>query len=201
MRTHLTAAVAAIAAIAIALPATAQREQGQSPQDVKDRIKSTIEVPCPDSEGNEDRIVFHGDLQMWPPNHKYQDTLIEAIADDEDEQVTLTTTATHDEYVEPFTPTSEGDEPGAEEVGAGNTADDARPFFAGDTGSGHAATVHELRSERSGRGDGRTYTLDVTATFDGEECSATFEVEVPHDMRSHRAPAKEDRTGRTGPQG
>lgn len=199
MRFRATTAVASLAALAIALPATAQRQPGQSPQDVKSQDKDRVEVACPDGEGDPDLIVFHGDLTMWPPNHKYQDTLIEAVGDDGDESVTLTTRATHDEYVEAFTPGDEEDRPGEEEVGAGNTTDDARPFFATDSGTGTASTTHDLRSERSGRGDGRTYTIDVTATFDGEECTTSFAVEVPHDMRSSRAPAKEDKTGSTGP--
>lgn len=190
---------AAIATSLVAAPAAAQREKGQSPQDAKSQEKSTVTVECPDAEGNDDLIVFEGDLVMWPPNHKYQDLGVTAVADDADEEVTLTTTVTHDEYVESFTPTSPEDEEPEEEVGAGNTRDDARPFFAMDMGTGEASTSHDVRSERSGRGDGRTYTIGVTATFDGEECSTAFEVVVPHDMRSDKAPAAKDRTGSTGP--
>ena len=38
--------------------------------------------------------------------------------------------------------------------------------------------------KRSGRGDGRTYTLTADAVFDQtRNCSMTVEVTVPHDMR------------------
>ena len=73
--------------------------------------------------------------------------------------------------------------------------DDARPFAdSGMSADGSDVTTsHDLRSERSGRGDGRTYTITAIATFDGDECSTMFEVEVPHDMRSSNAPAKKDK--------
>jgi hypothetical protein len=42
----------------------------------------------------------------------------------------------------------------------------------------------EIRSERSGRGDGRTYTLTATAQFNVvQECTWSVDVVVPHDMR------------------
>jgi hypothetical protein len=190
---------AAVVTSLVAAPAAAQREKGESPQEVKSQEKSTVVVECPDPEGNIDQIVFEGDLKLWPPNHKYQDLSVTAVADDPDENVMLTTTVTHDEYVEEFMPTSPDDEEPEEEVGAGNTRDDARPFFAMDMGDGEAGTTHEVRAERSGRGDGRTYTVTADASFDGNECSTEFLVEVPHDMRSHKAPAAKDRTGSTGP--
>jgi hypothetical protein len=42
---------------------------------------------------------------------------------------------------------------------------------------------HQLRGERSGTGDGRTYTIDAKATFDNgiKSCEQTFTVTVPHD--------------------
>lgn len=199
MRLRTTTAMSLVAAMAIAVPATAQRDEGQSPQDVKSQDAETIVYDCEDSEGNQ--LIFRGDLQMWPPNHKYQDLDVTALdADGDGEQITLTTRVTHDEYVTDWMPASEDDEEPEEEVGAGNTSDDARPFFAMDSGTESVTNEHEVRSERSGRGDGRTYTIVADATFDQESCSQTWEVEVPHDMRSHRAPGKEDRIGSTGPE-
>ena len=199
MRINRSIILSTVVALAVAAPAAAQRDEGESPQDVKDQSKTEVPVSCND-EGEDNVIVFDGDLQMWPPNHKYQDLSVTAEDRDGDgDEITLTTTVTHDEYVEDFLPENEESEPGEEEVGAGNTQNDASPFFAADSGSSSVTTTHDVRSERSGRGDGRTYTINADATFDGDSCEATFEVEVPHDMRSYKAPAKDDKTDSTGP--
>lgn len=196
MRINRSIILSTVVALAVAAPAAAQRDEGESPQDIKSQEKSEIVVPCESG----DEIIFNGDLKMWPPNHKYQDLDVTAHDADEDgDEITLMTRITHDEYVEDFLPEDENSEPGEEEVGAGNTSNDASPFFAMDSGQDEVTNEHDVRSERSGRGDGRTYTILADATFDGEECSTEFTVEVPHDMRSHKAPAKEDKTDSTGP--
>lgn len=193
---HTSLLLSAAVALAVAAPAAAQRDEGESPQDIKDQGKEELVESCDSG----DEIIFSGDLKMWPPNHKYQDLDVTAHDADEDgDEIMLTTRLTHDEYVEDFLPEGEESEPGEEEVGAGNTQNDARPFFAMDSGQDEVTNEHEVRSERSGRGDGRTYTILANASFDGEECEAEFNVEVPHDMRSHKAPAKEDKTDSTGP--
>ncbi|HSE54908.1 MAG TPA: hypothetical protein VLB03_04205 [Nocardioidaceae bacterium] len=48
-----------------------------------------------------------------------------------------------------------------------------------------AVVPFQLRSERSGKGEGRTYDITADATFDNglKECSWTIQVVVPHDMR------------------
>ncbi len=67
--------------------------------------------------------------------------------------------------------------------GSGNTGDDVYPFADTDAGTGSAQTEHSVRSERSGRGDGRTYTITYEAQFGGgQPCIGTFTIEVPHDM-------------------
>lgn len=194
-----------IAAMAVALPATAQREEGESPQDVKDQSPSTVERECGDNS-----LVFTGDQKLWPPNHKYQDYLV-AVTDNEGDGLMVTTRITHDEFIVDFLPEDEEDQPGDEEQGAGNTQQDADPFFQMDTTTG--GTIEHparLRSERSGRGDGREYAFVITVEDGDDSCEydgragqddydPDFEIEVPHDMRSHRAPAKEDKTGSTGP--
>jgi hypothetical protein len=161
-----------------------------------------VTVQCLDGNGNVVGIVqYVGPLKMWPPNHKYQDISIVATAVDADDTASLATEGTHDEYTED----------GTEMNGAGNTDMDVSP--AADADGPHASsaeTGHSLRSERSGQGDGRTYTLDWQAQFNdadgdganngepygevvcgsadldmnGFEPSAdAFLVEVPHDMR------------------
>lgn len=161
-----------------------------------------VTVQCLDESGNVvGAVVYMGPLKMWPPNHKYQDISIVATAVDPDDEVTLSTEGTHDEFAED----------GTEMPGAGNTENDVDPAAdAAGPSAGTASTEHALRSERSGQGDGRTYTLDWQARFtdsdgDGADngepygevvCGSAdldttgfepnadaFLVEVPHDMR------------------
>ena len=59
------------------------------------------------------------------------------------------------------------------------------------SGTGSTTSALQLRAERSGKGEGRTYTINWTATFDNgsKSCSSTdegqtpFTITVPHDMR------------------
>lgn len=167
------------------------------PSLLKNKYESgETKVVCTDGNGNDvGEVVYGGPLKMWPPNHKYQPVTVTATAYDADDSVQLGTAGTHDEYAED----------GTEHNGAGNTDNDVNPAADSDGfNKTSAATAHELRSERSGRGDGRTYTLDWEATFrddDGGretvvcgsrdinedeaamEDRAAFQVEVPHDMR------------------
>lgn len=124
--------------------------------------------------GDDSTVTYVGPLKMWPPNHKYQPLTV-TITDDSGDSVTLATEGTHDEYAED----------GTEQNGAGNTADDVSPAAATASGEGTATTSHEARSERSGRGDGRTYSILYEATADNglTECVGEFTIEVPHDMR------------------
>jgi len=125
-------------------------------------------------------ITFDGATKLWPPNHKMQPVTITATAEDPDDEVTLTTNVSHDE---------EGLN------GAGNPALlDADPPMASDgPNEGSAQTGHDLRAERSGRGDGRSYIVHASATFTDADmddgygmvtCEEDFEVFVPHDMRN-----------------
>ena len=123
--------------------------------------------------GEKRTITYNGVLEMWPPNHKYRTGSITA-KDSDGGNVTLVTTGTHDEYLED----------GTELNGAGNTDNDTdiQPVD-GAMGDGEATTTHRLRGERSGRGDGRTYTLTAVATWeDGSTCEEEFTVTVPHDQ-------------------
>jgi hypothetical protein len=64
--------------------------------------------------------------------------------------------------------------------------DGSQNFMAAGTGSATAAL--QLRAERYGKGDGRTYTINWTAMFGQKKCSSSdsdqtpFVIEVPHDM-------------------
>lgn len=144
-------------------------------------------VECKDGNGERyGSITYNGPDKMWPPNHKYVNTTVVATSDDGGE-VTLTSTVTNSQY-----------DGSAEQNGAGHTFDDVRidprDGSAVQTGQGNVTATSEgegsvthdvsLRSERAGSiSEGRTYTLQENATIDGNACSATFTVTVPHDMR------------------
>ena len=124
--------------------------------------------------GDDSTVTYVGPAKLWPPNHKY-DSFTVTIVDDSGDNVTLATEVVHEEYAED----------GSELNGAGNTTEDAKPAAAEADGEGSAQTSHEVRSERSGRGDGRTYTVAYEATADNglTQCTGDFVIEVPHDMR------------------
>jgi subtilisin family serine protease len=98
--------------------------------------------------------------ELWPPNHKFRDVVVEGVIDTEGGPVQIVVTQIAQ------------DEP-IEGRGDGNTEPDA-----GDLGTG----VATLRSEHSGLGDGRVYHVSFEA-FDeqGASCGGTVTVCVPHD--------------------
>lgn len=123
--------------------------------------------------GQDNTITFEGAKTLWPPNHKYQSFTITAEAGNPMDMVSLSTTVSHDQE-------------GLNGSGPPTSMrPDAVPPAAMDSGQGSASVSHSIRSSRSGRDmDGRTYTIEATATFNGNECTETFEVHVPHDMRN-----------------
>ena len=116
--------------------------------------------------GAGNRIVYVGPTTMWPPNHEYRPLTVTAKAALSLLPVALSTSGVHDE---------------AEVGGAGNTSDDVSPPADRDYGWGSATTGHSIRAERSGKGDGRVYTITATATFPTGPCTGTFTARVPHD--------------------
>lgn len=101
----------------------------------------------------------------WPPNHKFR---LITLSGDEDLTVSITS-VTQDEPVN-----GSGD---------GNTSPDARWV------DDRTDAVY-LRAERSGRGDGRVYRINFTATRgeDDKECTGTVRVGVPHDQGKGSTP-------------
>jgi hypothetical protein len=120
-------------------------------------------------------VNWVGPIKLWPPNHKFVAETVTAVADDSTQQVTLTLAPT-------VTDTVGGD-------GGANHDPDYTPEDPAATGTGSASVDLGLRAERSGRGEGRTYTIDWVAQFGSDSCSSTdegqspFVVTVPHDMR------------------
>ena len=132
--------------------------------------------------GDGDTITYAGPLKMWPPNHKLQDVAVTATdgpsenpADAASNETSLTLTFNVLDAV----------------GGDGGPRHDPDVVYSGSptaTGDPQATVPFQLRSERSGKGEGRAYEVTATATFDGmagalTPCTTTFVVEVPHDMR------------------
>src|SRR5215217_662817 len=102
---------------------------------------------------------------LWPPNHKLRTiTLFGATDPDGDPVAIAITGVVQDEPVN-----GKGDGNTSPDVVAGPNADQVK-----------------LRAERSGRGDGRVYTVAYVAKdLSGASCSGSVTVTVPHDKRGH----------------
>lgn len=103
---------------------------------------------------------------LWPPNHKMVNITINANAsDDSGLPVTLSATVASNEP-------DDG-------LGDGDTAPDwTTPVIDQQTGM----VTLSLRAERSGSGNGRTYTIAIIATdASGNTSTANVEIIVPHD--------------------
>jgi len=123
-------------------------------------------------------VNWFGAQTLWPPNHKLQNASITAI-DANGGTVTLTVVPT-------ITDVAGGD---------GGAQHDPDVIFTNSPtateNDGDASVPFQVRSERSGKGDGRTYTFDWSAQFsDGTSCASgdddghtAFVASVPHDMR------------------
>lgn len=99
---------------------------------------------------------------LWPPNHRLAPVEILGVTDPDGDQVHVAVTAvTQDES--------------RDDRGDGSTCGDA---VIGDGGA------VQVRAERSGRGDGRVYRIEFTATDGrGGACDGAVSVCVPHDQR------------------
>ncbi len=106
---------------------------------------------------------------LWPPNHIMVDIVIEANASDNSGlPVTLSAAITSNEP--------------EDGLGDGDTGPDwTEVVIDQDTGM----IYFQLRRERSGSGNGRVYTVVITATDSSDNMSMTsVNIIVPHDMRN-----------------
>lgn len=127
-----------------------------------DKVDITVEDTTPP----EISISISPD-KLWPPNHKMVDiTATVEVSDICDSSPTVVLTSVV------------SDEPDdAKGNGDGKTVDDIQ---GADTG--FKDYVFQLRAERAGNGDGRTYTITYTATdASGNSASTSVTVIVPHD--------------------
>lgn len=130
---------------------------------------------------------------LWPPNHKMREIAIRVVATD----------ACQDpDFIFPLAITVRSDEPdNATGNGDGNTTGDVngQDGFAAPAdilsnmtwdpvAQEYVGTI-ELRAERAGGGDGRKYTIDVTALdSQGNAAITSCCVVVPHDRRGGGGP-------------
>jgi hypothetical protein len=104
---------------------------------------------------------------LWPPNHDMVDIVINANAEDNSGVVTLFASVVSNEPEEGL---GDGD----------MTPDMSAPVI--DQAAGTISL--QLRRERSGSGDGRTYTVSILAADDSNNVSsATLNIIVPHDKK------------------
>jgi hypothetical protein len=125
-----------------------------------------------------DKVALTGPATLWPPNHKFVDESVTATDGQGTEKATVTVT------INPLD-VSGGD-------GGAQHDPDWTPGTLHAEGTPSATVPFQLRSERSGKGDGRTYEVRWNATFDGgnkmcnwnDSGQSAFIVYVPHDMRN-----------------
>jgi hypothetical protein len=138
---------------------------------------STTQFTC----GSDGTVTLVGPLKLWPPNHKMIDEPVTAKANNSSNNVTLTLTPE-------ITDAAGGDGGPQHDPDFNANTEDGKSLTAMGTGSATAGL--QLRAERSGKGDGRTYQIDWTVNWgNGDSCSSSddgqdpFVITVPHDMR------------------
>lgn len=100
---------------------------------------------------------------LWPPNHQMVDIVIDATADNSC-IVHLSVSVSSNEPIE----------------GTGDV-DIAPDWYTPVIDESTGTILLQLRSERSGKGNGRIYSLLITATdLSGNASSSTMEIKVPH---------------------
>ncbi|MDB4930275.1 MAG: uncharacterized protein JWM10_2759, partial [Myxococcaceae bacterium] len=115
---------------------------------------------------------------LWPPNHSFRPERVLGITDADGDEVAYTV-----DYVTSDEPgDAQGDNDNGDDVGVDDqdTNDDGSLHAAGSRQThGHGAL---LRAERSDAGNGRVYSMHVTANDGrGGSCQTTVRVCVPHD--------------------
>jgi hypothetical protein len=171
---RLALGAAAIAAVGIAVPSLASNNG---------TTKSSSGTQVQDC-GNGHSVSLTGPEVLFPPNHKMVNESATASG----------TNPTDLESSLTITPT-------VQDVAGGDGGPTHDPDFAYPSGSptaenasgGTVTEPFQLRAERSGKGDGRTYVINWMASWDegAFSCSSSdsgkhpFTVTVPHDQGNH----------------
>jgi hypothetical protein len=159
-KTGLVAMAGAVAAVGIAVPSIAGGNKFDAETSTRD---------C----GDGDAVTLVGPLKLWPPNHKFVAEPVTATDADGSGPVTITIT--------PVVTDATGGDGGSNHDPDTNASSEEGTIVG--TGDGAATAAMELRAERSGRGEGRTYTINWLAQFDDKTCEGEpFIITVPHDM-------------------
>lgn len=181
--TLLGLAAATAAATALALPASADKP-GQ--HDTTKTSTGSQQFVCHDTTGtNDNTVTLNGPLVLWPPNHKMVNESVTAASDPDTLASAGMTSLTL--YTADPTDASGGD--GSPNEGPDSSLTSTATDSEGD---GTVTAPYQVRAERSGKGDGRTYSIRWMASFkDGSSCGSDssdtdnlkpFVISVPHDQ-------------------
>ena len=142
---------------------------------------TSVVIDCSDDGfGSSDTVALNGPLKLWPPNHKMVDEPVTATSGNSSDHVEIS--------VRPVIDDATGGDGGPQHDPDFNPTTEGGDTVVG-SGTGSAVAGVQLRAERSGKGLGRTYTLEWTATFGNRSCTSEddshdpFVITVPHDMR------------------
>ena len=154
-------------------------------------VTGTVSIVVQDTTPPEITEVTLDPPVLWPPNHKYHTIAFSATVNDIcDPSVALSWTVSSDEP-DDANGNGDGKTTGDIRVTSGEvvilSSDDAEDQeIAFETGD-----LLELRSEREGTGDGRIYTITLTAKDgSGNISTSTAEVTVPHDQGNGKGNGK-----------
>jgi hypothetical protein len=133
---------------------------------------------CPGNRAPSCALAAASQPSLWPPNHSFRPERVIGITDADGDEVAYSIDyVTSDEPGDAQGGNDNGDDVGVDDQ---DTNDDGSLHATGDRRShGHGAL---LRAERSGAGNGRVYSMHVTASDGrGGSCQTTVRVCVPHD--------------------
>ena len=128
-----------------------------------------------------DTVTLNGPLTLWPPNHKMVDEPVTGTTSSASGPVTLTLT--------PTSVDATGGDGGPQHDPDWNATTSDGKMFVATSQTTSVTAGFQLRAERSGQGDGRTYTINWEFDSNNGTCTSSdsgqtpFVITVPHDQR------------------